>query len=291
MPQTIKILHFSPTGGARRVALLLAKGMAPNVREYDLCDPQAEPTVFHPDDVVLVAGPAYGGRSPAMMTGRLKKWQGNGARAVAAAVYGGRAYEDTLIELSDLLRGQGFRVMAAAALLAEHSIVHIAAGRPDEQDARQLGAFGRQIAAKLDHGSQEEPAVPGSHPYKEWSGMPAVPQVSEACTGCGPWRGSFRATGRSRCRLPIPAARQAVPLPLLIGVAAWHGGFLLRAVVQLRRDLPAPNAPRAAARPVHAERPAAICTIECSASSAAAAMTRNPCPRSRSLSSNQRVSS
>ena len=87
---------------------------------------------------------------PALMTERLKKWQGNGARAVAAAVYGGRAYEDTLIELSDLLRGQGFRVMAAAALLAEHSIVHIAAGRPDEQDARQLGAFGRQIAAKLD---------------------------------------------------------------------------------------------------------------------------------------------
>ena len=57
MPQTIKILHFSPTGGTRRVALLLAKGIAPNVREYDLCDPQAEPTVFHPDDVALVAGP------------------------------------------------------------------------------------------------------------------------------------------------------------------------------------------------------------------------------------------
>ena len=91
MPQTIKILHFSPTGGTRRVALLLAKGIAPNVREYDLCDPQAEPTVFHPDDVALVAGPAYGGRLPAMMTGRLKKWQGNGARAVAAAVYGSRS--------------------------------------------------------------------------------------------------------------------------------------------------------------------------------------------------------
>ena len=55
MPETIKILHFSPTGGTRRAALLLAKGIAPNVREYDLCDSQAEPSV----DVYKRQGAGY----------------------------------------------------------------------------------------------------------------------------------------------------------------------------------------------------------------------------------------
>lgn len=186
MPDRITVLHFSPTGGTRRAALLLAQHIASQVEEIDLTLPQLPEKEFTPQDVVLVAGPVYGGRLPALMVERLQKFTGGGARAVSAAVYGGRAYEDALVELDDLLEAQGFCVTAGTALLAEHSIVRdLAAGRPDAQDEVQLAAFGTRIAEKLDKGEKSVPQVPGNRPYREWSGMPVVPMASDACVSCG----------------------------------------------------------------------------------------------------------
>ena len=186
MLDRITVLHFSPTGGTRRAALLLAQQIAEQVEEIDLCRPDTQAHSFGKDDVVLAAGPVYGGRLPALMAERLRAYRGEGARAISAAVYGGRAYEDALVELDDLLGGQGFRVIASAALLAEHSIVRpLAAGRPDAQDEAQLAAFGARIAAKLEQGDLAAPHTPGNRPYKEWAGMPTAPQATEACNACG----------------------------------------------------------------------------------------------------------
>ena len=186
MIDRITVLHFSPTGGTRRAAQLLAARIAQQVEEIDLALPQAQTHGFGPEDVVLVAGPVYGGRLPALMVQRLRECSGAGARAVAAAVYGGRAYEDALVELADVLEAQGFRVIAGAALLAEHSIVRtLAAGRPDGQDEAQLAGFGARIAEKLARGEAGTPDLPGNRPYRDWTGMPVVPAAGEGCTGCG----------------------------------------------------------------------------------------------------------
>ena len=186
MIDRITVLHFSPTGGTRRAAQLLAARIAQQVEEIDLALPQAQTHGFGPEDVVLVAGPVYGGRLPALMVERLRRFTGGGARAVTAAVYGGRAYEDALVELDDLLEAQGFCVTAGTALLAEHSIVRdLAAGRPDAQDEAQLAEFGARIAEKLDKGEKSVPQVPGDRPYREWAGMPVVPMAGDACVSCG----------------------------------------------------------------------------------------------------------
>lgn len=186
MIDRITVLHFSPTGGTRRAALLLAARIAAQVEEIDLALPQAQAHAFGPEDTVLIAGPVYGGRLPALLVRRLRDCRGGGARAVAAAVYGGRAYEDALLELDDVLEAQGFRVIAGAALLAEHSIVHaVAAGRPDGADEAQLAGFGARIADKLARGEVGTPALPGNRPYRDWAGMPVVPAAGEGCTGCG----------------------------------------------------------------------------------------------------------
>lgn len=62
MIDRITVLHFSPTGGTRRAAQLLAARIAQQVEEIDLALPQAQTHGFGPEDVVLVAGPVYGGR-------------------------------------------------------------------------------------------------------------------------------------------------------------------------------------------------------------------------------------
>lgn len=186
MRDKITVLHFSPTGGTRRAALLLARQIASQVEEIDLTLSQPQRKAFTPQDVVLVAGPVYGGRLPGLMVERLRHYTGGGACAVSAVVYGGRAYEDALVELDDLLEVQGFCVIAGTALLAEHSIAHtLEVGRPDAQDAAQLAEFGGRIAQKLEKGDMDAPQVPGNRPYREWAGMPVAPMASDICVECG----------------------------------------------------------------------------------------------------------
>ena len=72
-----------------------------------------------------------------------------------------RAFEDTLVELEDVAKHAGFRVIAAVAAIAEHSIARqFAAGRPDAQDAAQLAEFAQQIQQKLLAEDTSEPSIP-----------------------------------------------------------------------------------------------------------------------------------
>lgn len=179
---------FSPTGGTKKVATLLGGALSGEVTSIDLTDcKQQFPTIqLTQEDVAIIAVPSYGGRVPAVATQRLALLRGHGARAILVCVYGNRAYEDTLVELEDVAKQAGFRVIAAVAAVAEHSIARqFAAGRPDAQDAKQLSSFAGQIQAKLSAGDATEPAIPGNRPYKKAAGAGMVPKPTKECTQCG----------------------------------------------------------------------------------------------------------
>ena len=179
---------FSPTGGTKKVATLLGDALGGEVTSIDLTDcKQQFPTMqLAQEDVAIIAVPSYGGRVPAVATQRLALLRGHGARSILVCVYGNRAYEDTLVELEDVAKQAGFRVIAAVAAVAEHSIARqFAAGRPDAQDAKQLSAFAGQIQAKLSAGDATEPAIPGNRPYKKAAGAGMVPKPTKECTQCG----------------------------------------------------------------------------------------------------------
>ena len=97
------LLVFSPTGGTQKAAEALLKGFDAPYKTVD-CLKQADLSAlsFQKDDVCLAAAPSFGGRLPQLFAKRLQTLRGNGARAVPVVVYGNRAYEDTLLELSDL---------------------------------------------------------------------------------------------------------------------------------------------------------------------------------------------
>lgn len=179
---------FSPTGGTQKAATLLTKAVGGEEVAIDLTDGNQDFSAIWltGEDVAIIAVPSYGGRVPAVAVDRLSAIQGQGARAVLVCVYGNRAYEDTLVELEDTAKKAGFRVIAAVAAVAEHSIVRqFAAGRPDGQDAAQLAAFGEKIQAKLSAGNLSEPKIPGNRPYKKAGGAGMVPKATKACNRCG----------------------------------------------------------------------------------------------------------
>lgn len=183
------LLTFSPTGGTKRVADILAEEWDGEKVEIDLTDPHPDAVscTIEEEDLCLVAVPSYGGRVPAAAVQRLKKIQGNGADAVLICVYGNRAYEDTLLELEDTLIGQGFSCCAAVAAVAEHSIMRrFAAGRPDSQDEKELREFAGKIMEKRSKGEGRELlSLPGNRPYREFKGVPFTPQPGKKCNGCG----------------------------------------------------------------------------------------------------------
>lgn len=178
---------FSPTGGTMKAADMVAQTLADVVTVVDLSDSKKDfrSVALNKDDVAVIAVPSYGGRVPATAVARLAKLRGNGARAVVMAVYGNRAYEDTLLELQDTAAEAGFAVIAAIAAVAEHSIAHqFATGRPDAQDQQQLKTFAQSIKEKLASGELSMPHVPGNRPYKT-SSVSMVPKATKACVSCG----------------------------------------------------------------------------------------------------------
>lgn len=181
-------ITFSPTGGTQKAADILTKALGGGSTAVDLTDSGGDfsAAALDSEDIALIAVPSYGGRVPGPAAERLKAMHGNSARAVLVCVYGNRAYEDTLVELEDVARQAGFRVVAAVAAVAEHSIAHrYAAGRPDTEDEVQLLEFAGRIAEKLAAGDCTEPHIPGSRPYKKAGGAKVVPKPTKDCNCCG----------------------------------------------------------------------------------------------------------
>ena len=178
---------FSPTGGTRKVAEALTAEW-PSVETVDLSAPDGSwaELALRSEDVALIAMPSFGGLAPQIALERLGKIRGNDARCVLVAVYGNRAYEDTLVQMEDAAGACGFRVIAAVSAIAEHSIMHqYAAGRPDRADRERLAGFAARIGEKVRSGDRTKPAIPGNRPYKKAGAVGLVPKAGSDCSECG----------------------------------------------------------------------------------------------------------
>ena len=177
------IAHFSPTGGTKKVADAIAAGFDIPVEEMDLTKADSAVTLGEKDALMAVL-PVYAGRVPQISLERLSALKGSGQKAVAVVVYGNREYEDALLETKDALETNGFQVIAAAAFIAEHSIVRsIAAGRPDAEDEALCRRFASDVMAKADDAAPVQ--VPGNMPYKELKPSAFHPEANENCVKCG----------------------------------------------------------------------------------------------------------
>ena len=122
MLKSVDFYYFSPTGGTKKAGDALVSELAAVVNEVNL----AEKTVNNPSsDVVVVAAPVFGGRIPAMVSDRIAKINGEGAKAITAVVYGVRAYEDALLRLmndSELRQRMGLEALKCKAAFSKETV-------------------------------------------------------------------------------------------------------------------------------------------------------------------------
>ena len=177
---------FSPTGGTKKVADIVASCFLGDHQSIDLTRPVDFMMTLTETDIAILAVPSFGGRVPAVALERLRQIKAERTRAVLLVSFGNRAIDDAMIELYDEAGKIGFLPFAGIAAVTEHSIFReYGKNRPDESDKRQLTEFALKIKDALDSGcSCFSDLVPGNRPYKEFGGVPLKPKAGKACTKC-----------------------------------------------------------------------------------------------------------
>ena len=193
---TINAIYFSPTGTTyRSIEAIIAGFDDAEVKKIDLTfSSEIVSPKLKKDDLVIIAMPVYSGRLPKIAVDRLQSITGNDTPVVIVVTYGNRHYDDALVELSDLCCKQGFKPVAAIAMIGEHSFASekfpIATNRPDEKDFNIGKEFGKKIANLLIKNSDsflDLETLPGNRPYKadRKPGATATYSDYDSCVLCG----------------------------------------------------------------------------------------------------------
>jgi len=201
----LNTLYFSATDTTKKVISGIAEGLseAMNLKEsinsidFTLPKIREKSVSFSKDDIVIVGVPVYAGRVPNVLLKYLNSIKGNGALAVAVGVYGNRNYDDALIELRDILELDGFRVIAGAGFIGQHSFSKtLAKNRPDEKDMEIVRGFADKIYSKItDDEGPKGLFINGDKPYRNYymprdeKGEPidirkVKPKTKSSCMDC-----------------------------------------------------------------------------------------------------------
>ncbi len=188
--QTVWAVYFSGTGTTEKVVTALATSLseklnlpmktfcfnAPSVRKEELA--------FTSADLVVFGVPVYAGRVPNLILPYItEQVKGNGAISVPVALFGNRNVDDGLMELRNVMAGNGFTAIAAGSFAAEHSFsTTLGAGRPDGEDMALVEMLAVHTAEKV-------------------QSMTEVPTEQIAVVGCDPIRPYY--TPRDRNGTPI----------------------------------------------------------------------------------------
>lgn len=184
------LIYFSATYTTKRISEYIAKGMSLSVQTYDVTNypVKSDIELNDADDLLIVAMPVYAGRIPSQAVESLNRFKTTvNTPAIIICVYGNREYDDALIEMWDIVKANGFRVISAAAFIAQHSIFpKVAANRPDAEDWSIIENYiinCKELLAEKDTIAEIE--VTGNRPYKTPGAIPITPTGNSRCKRCG----------------------------------------------------------------------------------------------------------
>lgn len=181
--ENLNLVYYSPTGTTQKIVREIAQNMELTlISENNIAINKTKSiTKINDNHLTIIGSPVYGGRLPITTIETLKQFQSNQAPVVIVVVYGNRAYDDALLELKDIVSDGGFKIIAAAAFIGEHSYSSndkpIAKNRPDKQDLKKCKDFAKLITEKIKSiknlNKLPEIDIPGNYPYKDRKQLPA----------------------------------------------------------------------------------------------------------------------
>ncbi len=184
----ISTVYFSPSNTTKKIAEKIASNFegTPEIHDLLMYEDDGEIREFGDFDIVIVGMPVFAGRIPEVARKKLEKFKGKGVPAIAFTNRGNANLGDSLLELTDILKENGFNVIGAADFISQHSIFpKVAAGRPDEKDLEKIKEFALECKSKIEDGTKGDVKVPGNKPYCDYTIVPFKASCDEdLCTFC-----------------------------------------------------------------------------------------------------------
>lgn len=154
---------FSPTGTSGRIAREIVSTLSSacgdfngGIADIDVTCRDGVSVTFGSDEYVVISAPVYGGHMAPMAKERMRGISASGTPCILVVLYGNRAFENALRDMSEFVSELGFVPVAAAAFIGEHSYstveTPIAAGRPDDRDLIDAHTFALDIVGRMAEG-------------------------------------------------------------------------------------------------------------------------------------------
>ncbi len=155
-------IFFSPTNSTLKITTTISDALKfEKLKDLNLTFPSKREmeNIGAEADILIFGAPVYIGKVPSMIIPTIKNMIGKNRWIVPIAVYGNARQGNALSEMIYLFRERGFRILAAASFIGEHSFTSndfkLAENRPDFNDLKIARSFGYKIREKLESAPSE----------------------------------------------------------------------------------------------------------------------------------------
>jgi ferredoxin len=189
MNKNIKLVYFSPTDTTKNILHKIANEMDFSIDdEFNLTNHEYKDFKynFEEKDVILLGFPVYGGRVPKTAKNRFIGLKGNGAKIALILTYGDMHYDNSLIEMYEIIKNNGFAVIGMGAFVSQHSVAKsIGFNRPNNKDYEIIKYFGKKLAEKINGNKISEIETVVVKSFGKYKSIPIKPKTKNNCLRCG----------------------------------------------------------------------------------------------------------
>jgi Pyruvate/2-oxoacid:ferredoxin oxidoreductase delta subunit/flavodoxin len=191
MNNTLKLVYFSPTDTTKNLLYKIAEEMNLSIsEEFNLTNYEYNnfKYTFEEKDIILLGFPVYAGSIPETAKNRFVGLMGCKAKIAIAITYGDMHYDNSLIEIYEIVKNNGFTIIGMGAFVTRHNIVKsIGSNRPNGQDTEDIKYFSKALIKKaINFYKKDEINI--AKPFRDYKKIQVnkpKPKGNKKCSKCG----------------------------------------------------------------------------------------------------------